>query len=173
MNQASPEPSTTRILSILRHAKSSWDDPSLSDYDRPLNQRGIKAATIMGRHLNANSLAPDLVLCSSAVRASQTWELVQKELDRKPELISVKQLYLANVPTLVNVVRRYADAQANVMVVAHNPGLHEFVEMVGGPIEKFPTGALARFEYELESWSNLQVELRCKSWSLIKPKELG
>lgn len=162
----------TRTLMIMRHAKSSWDDASLVDHDRPLNRRGLKAAVSMGRFLRTQDWRPDLVLCSTATRAMQTWEHVSHELEVDPSFQSVKQLYMANAPTIVQVIRRFAANESKVMLFGHNPGLHEFVEHWTGPLEKFPTGAVAKFEFAISDWSELELNLPCRSWTLTKPKEL-
>lgn len=138
-------------LLLLRHAKSGWDDPELPDHERPLSERGRRAAPAMGRRLRAAGLAPDLVLCSSAQRARETWALVAPQLARQPKLLVEDGLYLCGAAALLARLGRLR-REETVLVVAHNPDLHELAAMLAGdgaPADlarlaaKFPTGALA------------------------------
>jgi phosphohistidine phosphatase len=153
-------------LLLLRHAKSSWDDPSLADYDRPLAKRGRKAAPEVGAALAAKGLRPDLVLCSSAVRARETLDLVLKALGPPlPEVRYDEELYMATPATSIARLRQQVVNPANaqhVMLVGHNPGFEELARMlVGGGngddcarlAEKFPTCAVAVIAFDADSWS--------------------
>lgn len=148
-------------LLLLRHAKSAWDDPALSDHERPLNERGRRAAPAMGRRIRAAGLAPDLVLCSSARRARETWALVAPELGCAPKLLVEDGLYLCGPEALLARLRRLR-RERTVLLVAHNPDLHELAAALAGdgpPADlralaaKFPTGALAVLE--LPAWREL------------------
>jgi phosphohistidine phosphatase len=148
-------------LLLLRHAKSGWDDPELSDHERPLNERGRRAAPAMGRRLRAAGLEPDLVLCSSAQRARETWALVAPQLAGRPKVLFEDGLYLCGGDALLARLRRLNREQA-VLAVAHNPDLHELAAALAGggpPAElralatKFPTGALAALEFP--AWREL------------------
>jgi len=154
-------------LSLLRHAKSSWEDPALDDYDRPLAKRGQKAAPQVGAALAAMGLRPDLVICSGAVRARQTLALVTEKLGSPtPEVVFDDSVYLATPSTLLARLRR-VDVAAHgalphhVMLVGHNPGLEELALLLAGSgavddrarmAEKFPTAAVAVFAFNVESW---------------------
>ncbi|HVY15660.1 MAG TPA: histidine phosphatase family protein [Rhodopila sp.] len=146
-----------RQLLLLRHAKSSWDDASISDRDRPLNARGRKAAVAMRLAMRDLGLLPDVVLLSPARRTIETLEALEP-WDETPLIEPMESLYLADPTRLLAALHGVAETARSVMLVAHNPGLHDLAMMlVGpramahpGPIEKsmaegFPTGALAEF----------------------------
>lgn len=139
-------------LSLFRHAKSSWSDPVLGDFKRRLAPRGIKDAPRMGRYQAANDLVPDLVYCSTAVRARETLELAMPEWERQPDVRFVEALYHATTDTLLEIVSNTNADIDHVMLVGHNPGMHAFAQMLTGAgsnealnrlSQKFPTAALA------------------------------
>jgi phosphohistidine phosphatase len=144
-----------RTLYLLRHAKSDWSDPSLRDRERPLARRGRRAAATIAHHMQNAGIHPAVVLCSPARRARETVEaLLPVLLDSSIEFDD--ELYGAGVDELVSRVARVPAEVPSVMVIAHNPGLHELVERLGGtPVEKFPTAALATFT--VDDWSDLEV----------------
>ena len=155
-------------LLLLRHAKSSWDNPALADYDRPLAKRGKKTAPRMGDEISARHMRPDLILCSSAVRARETLALVLPELGgHAPEVVYDDAIYMATPAALLARLRAVHSGTGKlrrVMVVGHNPGLEELAELlVGGGdedaqellAEKFPTCALAVLTFEGTSWSDV------------------
>ena len=154
-----------KALLLLRHAKSDWGDPSLSDFDRPLAKRGRKAAPRMGRIMAEAGWQPDLVFCSAACRAHQTWKRVAKEIDDTAELRLLRGLYLASPVQILRQVRRAPDGTACLLVIGHNPGLERLALRLAGagssaePLArlaaKFPTAALARFEVDLDGWREL------------------
>lgn len=158
-------------LLLLRHAKSSWDDPAVADHDRPLASRGHKAAKLIGARLRADQTHVSLVLCSSARRARETLDLVAP-----PGKVEIDdRLYAASADELLERVRRVPDDVKSVMLIGHNPALHDLVvELRSTPgepaITKFPTGALATLTFT-GSWRSLapgQAELV----ALVKPREL-
>src|SRR5690242_6514131 len=114
-----------RRLLLLRHAKSSWSDPGASDHERPLNRRGQEAAPRIGAYLARHRLIPDAVLCSTARRTRETWELVAAEAPAAPPPRFTEQLYDATPRTLLDVFRRADPAAESLLVVGHNPGLQE------------------------------------------------
>jgi phosphohistidine phosphatase len=133
-------------LYLLRHAKSSWDEPGLADHDRPLAPRGRRAAKAMGRYLREQGIEPDLILCSSATRARQTLERLGL-----PGARIEPGLYGADAATL----RRFIPKAASAMLIGHNPGIHDLAVSLArsGPrvpelAAKFPTGALATLELD-------------------------
>jgi phosphohistidine phosphatase len=152
-------------LSLLRHAKSSWDDPSLEDFDRPLAKRGIAAADRMGAYIQAQGLAPDAILCSSAVRARQTLELVLPHFLGPPTVEYDRSLYLASAPVmLARLRRRDAKLTRHVMLVGHDPGMHALAcqlastgnpEQLRAMAHKFPTAGLAVIRFKARAWSKL------------------
>ncbi len=157
-----------RTLHLLRHAKSSWDDAGLADHDRPLAPRGIRAATRMEEHLRDEDVRPDLVLCSSAVRARQTLDHVRPALG--DALVRIEpSIYAASADDILELLRGLAEPIRSVMVVGHNPGLQDLAVHLaagGGRLdeltEKYPTGALATLVFESDSWAGIgahQAEL--------------
>ena len=149
-------------LHLLRHAKSSWADEGLPDHDRPLAPRGVKNAKRMAEHLRTVEMAPDLVLCSTALRTRQTLELVAPALADAPIELA-DDLYGASLEALLERLRRLPDSVGTVLVIAHNPGLEDLALHLAapGPIRdelavKFPTGALASLEIGQGSWADLR-----------------
>lgn len=142
---------TTRTLLLLRHAKSSWADPGMDDFDRPLNPRGKRAVADIAHLLTGMPAQPDLVLCSSARRTRETLDGVRSGLAGDPETRFDRSLYLADADHLARVVQALPDIGC-AMLIGHNPGLHELAVMLAGDgdhalrrrlAEHFPTGALA------------------------------
>jgi phosphohistidine phosphatase len=152
-----------KTLYLLRHAKSSWDDPGLDDQDRPLAPRGRRAAKKLADHLRRSSIAPELVLCSPSQRTRQTLALIEPAL-RKPQIRFEPVLYAASEGRLLEVVHGVEQEIESVMVIAHNPGLHALaLELTGSGDardrerlrEKLPTGALATLTFAVPAWTDL------------------
>jgi phosphohistidine phosphatase len=139
------------MLHLLRHAKSSWQD-GVEDYQRPLSRRGREAARRLGRDLPAISGGIDLVLCSSAVRTRETLDLALSGFALRPPCLIEDGLYLADSNKLLDRLQRLGESDGNVMVIGHNPGLHELAVTLAAPdtaqsrtlaAGKFPTAARA------------------------------
>lgn len=142
-----------KTLCLMRHAKSSWDDPDLPDHDRPLNKRGRKAAPQMARWLGQQDLRPEFIICSTAVRAQETVKLLRDEWLPVPFNDDVG-LYLAAPTQLQNVVRATSDDISCLLLVAHNPGLEEWLVTLTGEERKFPTAAVAVLDADIEHWAD-------------------
>lgn len=149
-------------LYLLRHAKSAWDDPLLRDRDRPLAGRGRKAAKRIGRWARKHDVRPQLVVCSSAVRARQTLERVLPGLGEPAVWIEVT-LYAAAGETLFARVRALPEEVDEAMLVGHNPGLMDLALLLAapGPNRKrarnnVPTGALVQLELDAEHWADVE-----------------
>jgi phosphohistidine phosphatase len=158
------QPLTMRTLHLLRHAKSSWDEPRLDDHDRPLSGRGRKAAPAMGEWMAAHGVAPELILVSTARRTQETLKAILPHLGGSPEVESEEVLYLATADELLARLRKLPATRREVMLIGHNPGLHELALLLAEPgdsaehhrlKEKFPTAALASLESSA-SWSSLK-----------------
>ena len=141
-------------LLLLRHAKSSWDDPSLADRDRPLAPRGHRAAERMADHLRSEVPHPDLVLCSPALRTRETLERMSNALG-DAEVVVDDELYGADGNELLERLRAVDDRFETVAVIGHNPGIHDLaITLAGSGAEldrmeaKFPTGALAVLAFD-------------------------
>jgi phosphohistidine phosphatase len=152
-------------LSLLRHAKSSWDSPNVQDLDRPLNERGAEAAPRMGAFMAENGVLPNLVLCSPSARTRQTLDLVLPHLAPVPSVAYEDAIYLGAPAVLLKRIRSVEAKIRHVMIVAHDPGLHnlamelarsgdpDLLEQLG---KKFPTGALAVIVFEADAWSKVR-----------------
>ena len=161
-------------LLILRHAKSSWDSSALTDFDRPLSSRGTRDATRLGKWLAAQSLLPDLALCSAAERARQTAILALSPME-DTRMDYRESLYLAGLATLVNSIREQADSFDQLMLVGHNPGMDQLLIYLcrdeitlTGSGKLMTTATLARIECRC-SWSDLAPE-HCSLLQLQRPK---
>jgi phosphohistidine phosphatase len=155
----------------MRHAKSSWGDPSLADFERPLNERGRKAAPLVGRFRRKQRLRPDLVLSSPAERARQTAALVIEAAGLKAPLRYDERIYEATPSRLAEVVSQVEEAVGELLLVGHNPGLAGLLELLAGESRRVPTAALARVALDVEKWGRLRagvgrVEL------FVRPKDL-
>lgn len=169
----------TCTLLLLRHAKSSWDDPGLADHDRPLADRGRRATTRLRRHLRDQRTEVDVVLCSTAVRARETWQRVRAGVRGQPVVRFEPGVYEADVRTLVEVVRTAPPGAGTVLLVGHNPGLDELVHALaadGDPValrrleSGFTTGSLASLAVTGE-WAELAPG-RGHLQSLVRPRDL-
>lgn len=169
-----------KTLLLLRHAKSSWDDPALADFDRPLATRGRKAAPRMGRDLERRGWRPDAALVSTAKRTRQTWDLVAAELAAPPRPEFRGALYEASAEQLLAELRQAPAAAATVLLIGHNPGMEDLARQLAGDgsdaqalgrlHEKFPTAALARLLFGGD-WADLGAGTARLSHCL-RPKDL-
>src|SRR5262245_57310626 len=140
-------------LLLLRHAKSSWDDASLDDFDRPLNERGKRTAPLMGKWLRRKKVKPDLMLSSPAVRAKETTRLVCEAAGWSADLISYERtIYEAPVQRLLSIVSGIPNEVGLAVLVGHNPGFEELLEALTGETRRMPTAAAALIELNVESW---------------------
>ncbi|MFN0219773.1 MAG: SixA phosphatase family protein [Hyphomicrobium sp.] len=152
-------------LALLRHAKSSWEEPGLDDFDRPLNARGEATAPLMGAALGNLGFDPDLVICSPSQRTRQTLDRASPMFVRgKPRIVFDERLYLASAGDLLGIVRETAPGPTYVLVIGHNPGLHTLAVNLAGTgsaaelgrmTDKFPTAALALLTFEATKWSDI------------------
>lgn len=151
-------------LSLLRHAKSSWDDPSFEDFDRPLSKRGKSAAPRVGAYMAEHGLVPDLALCSPAVRARQTLDLVMPAFDGGPSVVYEDGFYLAAPAVMLARVRKVEPKVRHVLIVGHDPGMQGLALELAGAGEaealqalaaKFPTAGLAVIRFKARDWSKV------------------
>ena len=161
-----------KTLMLLRHAKSSWDDETLDDHDRPLNKRGKKIAPKMGEHLRAKGLLPNLIVTSTAKRARSTAKLVAEAGGYRGEVRRDPALYLAPPDVYVRLASSTDDGIERLMLVGHNPGIEACVDILCGTEEVMPTAGLAVISAPIASWSELTLQVRCKLESFWRPKEL-
>jgi len=149
-------------LVVVRHAKSSWDDPTVADHDRPLAPRGIKALRRLRDHLEGSTPTADLVLCSSSQRTRETLDGIRPVLGDDAVIEIEPALYGASASELVARLRRIDEPVTSVILIGHNPGAAELVELLAGPgaweqwhLDKFPTAAVATFSLP-GRWADLQ-----------------
>jgi phosphohistidine phosphatase len=151
-------------LLLLRHAKSSWDEPKLADRDRPLNKRGRNAASAIRAAMRDLGLEPDVVLVSPARRTQETLAALEP-WDDTPVVEPMEKLYLASAGQLLEVLQSLSETVRSAMLVGHNPGMQELAKLlIGQPVsdhakrvaDKFPTSALAEFAIR-GTWANLDA----------------
>lgn len=156
---------------LMRHAKSSHDDVSLSDHDRPLNRRGARAAPAMGRWLAGAALVPDRIVSSTALRALQTARAVAEACGYARGVEATRRLYLASPEEICSVIADLAGDSSPILIVAHNPGVELLVSHWTGRDERMPTAAIARFEVT-SPWRGLTIAGPVKGLGVWCPKQL-
>jgi len=161
-----------KTLFLLRHAKSSWADAGQPDFARPLNERGQKAAPLVGRFMRRENLQPDLILSSPATRARETITLVVGAGKFLCEVRYDERIYEASLARLLEIVMQLEESAGAVLLVGHNPGMEELVLHLTGEQQHMPTAALACMELNIEKWSKTRTGIGHLE-QLIRPKELA
>jgi phosphohistidine phosphatase len=170
----------SRQLLLLRHVKSSWDDASLPDSERPLAERGRRAAALVQHRLHAEQVAVDLVLCSPARRTRDTWDGVRAGVRSEPEVRFVPTLYAAPARVLLDALHGVDPRHRSVLLIGHNPGMEELAARLVGDgkpkaltriADGFPTGALATLRFDA-AWAELG---RADAYlaSFVRPRDLS
>ena len=145
-----------KTLFLVRHAKSSRDDPSLPDRDRPLDDRGRQDAPKMGRRLAKRDVKPDLLLSSPALRALTTAQLIAEEIGYKRKNIVVDdRLYASSAGDLLAVIRALDKKLNRVMLFGHNPEFTDLAHRLSSEIIDMPTCAVAEFDFDTKAWSDV------------------
>lgn len=153
-------------LLLLRHGKSDWNNPDQPDNERPLNDRGQRAAALMGAYLRQRGLTPDLILSSPAVRTRETAQRVLTALQAPVKLEFHDALYLAEPKTIIEAVRSAPEEVGTLLLIGHNPGMQlaALKLSAGDPAgrrgeveDKFPTAALAVIDFDVASWANAKA----------------
>jgi phosphohistidine phosphatase len=162
-----------RRLLVLRHAKSSWDDAFTDDWERPLTERGVRDAARVGHLLRRLSLVPDLIITSDAIRAQATGRGVADASGYPGKVVLSSSLYHAKPDTIIEVLRSApaADARA-ILIVAHNPGLEEFVSQLTGQHIELPTAALVHLTVHIARWSDLESSAGATMIDMWRPSDL-
>lgn len=161
----------SKHLYLLRHAKSSWDDPHQKDFDRPLNARGKKAAPLMGRVIKDRELDIDRIICSPSKRTRETLELLQNEAKLKASIDFVDGIYEASVGELRKIVRSQKDKYEAILLIGHNPGMESLLADLTGEFERFPTAALASIKLNITEWRDLDPDCGAMEW-ILRPRSL-
>lgn len=168
-------------LLLLRHAKSSWAEAGLDDRDRPLTERGKEAARAMGVEMAELGLLPDLVICSPAKRARDTWKIVAEQLKTSPRTLIDEAVYdFGNGGRLLATVCAQGDTSKSLMVVGHNPSMERLAlrlattgdsRLLGRMQQKFPTAALAVIRFDLAAWAEV-AEGGGELIHFLRPKDI-
>jgi len=156
-----------KTLTLLRHAKSSWDDPVARDFDRPLNGRGQRAAITVGRYLRSEGMTFDHVVASPAVRIVETVEQVEAGYGSDLAPAWDRRVYLASAGSLLDIVHELPAQAQTALLIGHNPGLEDLIltlipDRAGDALrdsveEKFPTAALAEMTFDVADWSAIRA----------------
>jgi len=169
-----------KTLLLLRHAKSSWKDPALRDFDRPLNKRGKAACRIMARYFTDEEIRPDLVICSGAERAQATLHGILDALDPEVTLSIEGGLYHASTGTLLSRLQEVPDDVDTVMMIGHNQATEDFADALAdgtmAAIEddmraKFPTAAMATLMAPIDSWADAALG-GFRLVSFVRPRDV-
>jgi phosphohistidine phosphatase len=161
-----------KTLLILRHAKSSWKNHQLADHDRPLKKRGRRDAPRVGELLQDESLFPDFILCSTAKRARETLDLLVDACGYDGEIEYNRDLYHTDAEDILEVLSELPEEYDSVMVVGHNPGLEELVEILSDEWVRLPTAALAHIELPIGGWDELTEYSEGELVNLWLPRDL-
>ncbi len=167
-------------LFLLRHAKSSWDDAALSDYDRPLNLRGRGVAPLMGRHMQDHRLVPDRVLCSSSRRTRDTFAGILPYFGNDLDVKFLRHLYMASEGDYLSLIGKHGGDAKSLLVIGHNPAIQTSALALigrGNPEiraqieEKFPTAALAVIDFDDSTWDQVKPGAG-RIVAFFRPREL-
>lgn len=160
-------------LTIVRHAKSSWDLPEMEDYYRPLNPRGVKNSYAIGDELAVRGVFPDLVVTSPAVRAMNTSIIISRKLDFSLERIEANaNMYEASVTDVMKIISGINDSVTHAMLVGHNPTLTMLINRLQKkPLDNLPTCGVYHLEFDISSWSEI-YDAKGKVQFALFPKEL-
>jgi phosphohistidine phosphatase len=160
-------------LTIVRHAKSSWDLPEMEDFYRPLNPRGVKNAFAMGDALAVRGVFPDLIVTSPAVRAINTAIIIARKLDFPQQRIeSNDRIYEASVEALFQLMANVPDSNGHLMLVGHNPSLTMLINrMQKKPLDNLPTCGVYHLDLDMASWADVRQAKGKTSFALF-PKDL-
>ncbi|PYS70275.1 MAG: hypothetical protein DMF69_14095 [Acidobacteria bacterium] len=159
-----------RTLYLLRHAKSSWHDETLSDFDRPLKKRGREAAKMVGQLIRKEKLSDLLVVSSPAQRTRETTKIVLKHASLDPEVRFDPQIYEAELSGLLEVLGKVESDHESLMIVGHNPGMENLLRLLTGASREMPTAALAKIKLDTESWKSLSGSEGHLEWLKV-PKD--
>jgi len=159
-----------KTLLLLRHAKSSRDDPSLPHFDRPLEQRGRRDAPRMGKLLKEHGHLPDLIISSPAVRAKETLEAFALSAGLDLSFQFDESIYGATSAELLKVIRHISKKSSCALLVGHNPGFEDLLSRLTGTHRNMPTAALACIEFQIDSWDDIEDGKGRLVW-LLTPKQ--
>lgn len=157
-------------LYLLRHAKSSWTNPSMADFDRPLNDRGLLAAPFVGELIANRGIDPDTIISSPAKRAIQTATIVKQAGNLSAKIVLNDRVYDASLSTLIGVLQGIDPELRSALLVGHNPGLESLVRSLTGRVEPMPTAAIASIIVHADKWNDISSS-PCELEFVLRPKE--
>lgn len=155
----------------MRHAKSSWDNPDWSDFERPLNKRGLKAAPFMGSIIYQNEVYPTLIIASPAKRAKQTAVLVKETAQIEKPIKFEEKIYEASATTLLNLTSQFPDQDETILLVGHNPGMEELIRVLTGSYCLMPTAAIAKVLLNIDKWKDIRTNCGFLE-TVFRPKDV-
>lgn len=161
-----------RFLIVMRHAKSDWIDLSLSDHDRPLNERGARDAPRMAQWLYSIAMVPDVILSSTSQRTRETVERMEAEWGGDLVVSYSQSLYLATAESMLRTIRSDGGDATRLMVLGHNPGTAHLTSALAGKGLEMPTAAIAIFQLTLDDWSQLSQSSPVRLIDYMRPKAL-
>ena len=147
-----------KTLILMRHANAEARENDQHDADRPLNRKGKKVARKTGKVMKHSAILPQRILASSARRTNETAKEVSKQLSTKPEIVFLDALYLATPHAFIDALRELPDELGCVMIVGHNPGMREFLQILTGTVLRFPKASAAYINLPLDSWQQISLE---------------
>jgi len=155
---------------LIRHAKSSWKDMSLDDFDRPLNKRGKANAPMMGERLSVKGVKPDLIISSPAKRAKMTAEVLAEKVTYEKEILFDDDIYDAFIEDLEDILRAVSDSNRCIFLIGHNPELNDLVQHYVHFDENLPTCGIVEIEFDCEAWRDISMR-NAKLISFDYPKK--
>lgn len=161
-----------KIIYLFRHAKSSWDDPELKDFDRPLNKRGMKSAPLMGRVMRDKGVTPDLIISSPSRRTVETVELALSKARIKVETCRYdRRVYMASDSQLLKILKENGSEIDSIMIIGHNPGLEDLLYRLTNCDEHMATASLVCIQCSIACWKDLSDGCGKVRW-IIHPKDI-
>lgn len=161
-----------KTLLLMRHAKSSWKDPDLKDFDRPLTKKGKKSVPLMGQMIADEELIPDRIFSSPAVRASQTVEAFVESSGYRGEVEYFDGYYMGEPTAYAEPLYNLPDEVERVLIIGHNPGLEAFLQMLTARVESLSTGAIAYIVLPVKHWREINGETEGELIQLWAPRDL-
>lgn len=158
-------------LIIIRHAKSSWDDPFLDDHQRPLAERGLRDSPRMGQRLKKENIFPDMMISSDAKRAKATALIIAEQLHFPKENIEfTRKLYHASAYSILDLIKKTRDDIDTLFIFGHNPGFNDLINLLCGKIDNLPTCGQYAFTFDTNSWSQISKK-NAQTWFVDYPKK--
>ena len=160
-----------RNIYLLRHAKSSWDDPAATDFERVLNERGLRAALMMGEYAQRIGIRPELVVCSTAARTRETAAIFLPAVGISVDPIFTDKIYEATTGQLLELIAEIDNKFSSLLLIGHNPGIEGLTGVLTGENEIVPTATLITISVDVDKWCNISPGCG-RLVSIMRPKEL-